>query len=198
MDCRGIFWELPTTRTSKPREPDSSVFLCCLISCIFARGGCNAETGINLGCGCCWRWGWGVKFRCTKVFKATKKWFGMDGGVLQDSTCFDSHGFGGENNWIDTWVLSQPNHVWVRGALCVRREVLRCHPKLRRSPVIPSPTDSWVCALWVGFSLWDTKPIVAGKRPGKKFQFWPIWFTGSIQTQHCRSCWGKWLALFIS
>ena len=115
-------------------------FLCCLISCIFARGGCNAETGINLGCGCCWRWGWGVKFRCTKVFKATKKWFGMDGGVLQDSTCFDSHGLGGENNWIDTWVLSQPNHVWVRGALCVRREVLRCHPKLRRSPVIPSPT----------------------------------------------------------
>ena len=34
MDCRGIFWELPTTRTSKPREPDSSVF-CVVKSPVF-------------------------------------------------------------------------------------------------------------------------------------------------------------------
>ena len=36
MDCCGIFWQLPTTRTSdEPREPESSVFLCVVESPTF-------------------------------------------------------------------------------------------------------------------------------------------------------------------
>ena len=34
MDCHGIFWQVPTTRTSEPREPDSSVF-CVVKSPVF-------------------------------------------------------------------------------------------------------------------------------------------------------------------
>ena len=191
MDCRGIFWQLSTTRTSEPREPNSSVF------CVVKSPAFLLEEDATLKRALTWDafvagGGGGVKFRCTKVFKATEKWFSMDGGGLQDSNCFDSHGLGGENNQINTWIFSQPNHVWVRGTLCVRREVLRCHPKLRRSPVIPSPT--------AGESVLSVrhKNPCSGKKTRQKFQFHPFDSQVVYKLNIAESCWGKLLALFIS